>query len=61
MAELYQKSVKTINEHIQNIYNEKELTEKRTIRKNRIVQFEGIDKVREANFYNLEMIIAVIV
>ncbi len=29
MAELYQKSVKTINEQIQNIYNEKELTEKR--------------------------------
>lgn len=38
MAELYQKSVKTINEHIKNIYAEGELDEKSTIRKNRIVQ-----------------------
>lgn len=60
MAKLYQKSVKTINEHIKNIYEEKELLEKATIRKNRIVQKEGNRSVeREVSFYNLEMIIAV--
>ncbi|MDE1549841.1 virulence RhuM family protein [Jeotgalibaca caeni] len=60
MAELFQKSVKTINEHIKNIYDEGELSENRTIRKNRIVQIEGTREVaREVTFYNLEMIIAV--
>lgn len=60
MAELFQKSIKTINEHIKNIYEEKELEENATIRKNRIVQLEGSREVeREVIFYNLEMIIAV--
>lgn len=60
MADLYQKSVPTINEHIKNILADGELFEERTIRKNRIVQFEGNREVeRETNFYNLEMIIAV--
>lgn len=60
MAELYQKSVKTINEHIKNIYDENELIESGTIRKNRIVQTEGGREIsRETNFYNLEVIIAV--
>lgn len=60
IAELYQKSVKTINEHIKNIYKERELQENSTIRKNRIVQMEGSRQVeREISFYNLEMIIAV--
>ncbi|WP_214775572.1 virulence RhuM family protein [Exiguobacterium sp. s37] len=60
MAELFQKSVKTINEHIKNIYEEKELEESLTIRKNRIVKLEGSREVeREVAFYNLEMIIAV--
>ena len=60
IAELYQKDVRTINEHIINIYEENELEENRTIRKNRIVQNEGNRRVeREVNFYNLEMIIAV--
>lgn len=60
MAELFQKSVKTINEHIKNIYDERELQEEATIRKNRIVQIEGSREVeREVTFYNLEMIIAV--
>ena len=40
-AELYQKGVNTINEHIKNIYAEGELEENRTIRENRIVQIEG--------------------
>ncbi|MFB1050639.1 hypothetical protein [Paraliobacillus sp. JSM ZJ581] len=41
IAELYQKGVNTINDHIKNIYVEGELRESATIRKNRIVQFEG--------------------
>jgi len=59
MADLYQKSTNTINEHIKNIYEEEELDEKATIRKNRIVQNEGNRRVeRDVTFYNLEMIIA---
>lgn len=41
ISELFQKSIKTINEHIKNIYAEQELEEFSTIRKNRIVQSEG--------------------
>ncbi|GGA69489.1 virulence RhuM family protein [Ornithinibacillus halotolerans] len=60
IAELYQKGVNTINEHIKNIYAEGELQESSTIRKNRIVQTEGKRKVeREVSFYNLEMILAI--
>lgn len=60
IAELYQKGVNTINEHIKNIYAEGELQERVTIRKNRIVQIEGKREVeREVSFYNLEMIIAI--
>lgn len=60
ISELYQKGVNTINEHIKNIFNEKELNEESTIRKNRIVQTEGNRQVeREVTFYNLDMILAV--
>lgn len=60
IAELFQKGVSTINEHIKNVYAEGELTEEATIRKNRIVQIEGSREVeRDVTFYNLEMIIAV--
>lgn len=60
IAELYQKSVNTINEHIKNIYAEGELEEAATIRKNRIVQTEGKREVeRDVAFYNLEMILAI--
>lgn len=60
IAELYQKGVNTINEHIKNIYAEGELNGLSTIRKNRIVQTEGKREVeREVSFYNLEMIIAI--
>ncbi|KEF36129.1 virulence protein [Schinkia azotoformans MEV2011] len=60
IAELYQKGVNTINEHIKNIYAEGELQESATIRKNRIVQTEGKREVeREVSFYNLEIIIAI--
>lgn len=60
ISELYQKGVNTINEHIKNIFNEGELSEESTIRKNRIVQTEGNRQVeRDVSFYNLDMILAV--
>ncbi len=60
MAELYQVDVRTINEHIINIYEEGELEENRTIRNFRIVQAEGKRRVsREIRHYNLDMILAV--
>ncbi len=60
IAELYQKSVNTINEHIKNIYSEGELRESAPIRKNRIVQTEGKREVgRIVAFYNLEKIISI--
>ena len=60
MAELFQKSVKTISEHTKNIYNEGELEREPTIWKSRIVQKEGSRQVaREIDFYNLDMIISV--
>lgn len=40
MAELFQRNVPTINEHIKNVYEEGELEEGATIRKFRIVQTE---------------------
>jgi hypothetical protein len=60
MSELFQKDIRTINEHIQNIYAEKELQPISTIRKFRIVQMEGERKVaRFVDFYNLDVIISV--
>ena len=60
IAELYQKSIKTINEHIKNIYEERELDPQATIRKFRIVQPEGDREVeRLVDFYNLDVILAV--
>jgi len=59
MAELFQKDVRTVNEHIKNILNEGEL-DRSTIRKFRIVQKEGSRRVsREMEFYNLDMIISI--
>ena len=59
MAELFQKDVRTVNEHIKNIFAEGEL-DASTIRKFRIVQQEGRRQVRrEIDFYNLYMIISV--
>ncbi len=60
MAELFQKDVRTINEHIKNIYSEGELRHEATIRKFRIVQTEGARQVtRYVDFYNLDMIISI--
>ncbi len=41
IAELFGVDVRTVNDHLKNIYAEGELTEEATIRKNRIVQKEG--------------------
>ncbi|MBW2569673.1 MAG: virulence RhuM family protein [Deltaproteobacteria bacterium] len=60
MAELFQVGVNTINYHVKEIYNERELLPEPTIRKFRIVQKEGKRKVsRSVDFYNLDMIISV--
>ncbi len=60
MAEVFGVDVRTINEHLQNIYKTEELEENSTVRKIRTVQDEGgRDVEREVNFYNLDAIIAV--
>jgi len=60
MAELFQKDVRTINEHLKTIYSEKELDPESTIRKFRIVRTEGKRNVsRLVEFYNLEAILSV--
>ncbi len=60
MARLFGVTVPTIKEHLTNIFKDKELDEKSTIRKFRIVQKEGNREVeREQMFYNLDAIIAV--
>ena len=60
MSELFGVDVRTVNEHLQNIYNTDELAKEATIRKIRTVQKEGNRKVsRELDFYNLDAIIAV--
>ncbi len=60
MAELFGVDVRTVNEHLQNIYASGELIQDPTIRKIRIVQREGArDVAREIEFYNLDAIISV--
>ena len=60
MADLFQKDVRTINEHIKNILVEGEQASEATIRKFRIVQIEGKREVaRSVDFYNLDIILAV--
>ena len=45
IAELFQKDVRTTNEHLQNIYEEAELDPAATIRKFRIVRREGTREI----------------
>jgi hypothetical protein len=60
IAELFQKDVRTVNEHLQNIYAEREIEARATIRKFRIVRREGSrDVEREIEHYNLDAILAV--
>ncbi|MFA6106472.1 MAG: RhuM family protein [Patescibacteria group bacterium] len=57
MAELFDKDVKTVNEHIKNVFFEGELAENSVIRKFRITASDG--KSYETMFYNLDVIISV--
>lgn len=60
MSELFNKDVRTINEHIMNIFKTEELSKDPTIRKFRIVRQEGDREVqRNLDHYNLDMIISV--
>lgn len=57
MAELFQKDVRTINEHIRNIFAEGELNEESVIRNSRITAADG--KQYDTRHYNLDTIISV--
>jgi len=60
MGALFDKDVRTVNEHIGNLYQEGELQADSTIRKFRIVRQEGKRRVqREIEHYNLDVIISV--
>lgn len=60
IAELFNVDVRTVNEHLLNIYLEQELDENSTIRNFRIVQNEAKRKVtRDIKHYNLDAILAV--
>lgn len=60
IAQLFGKSISTINEHLKQIYSTEELSPESTIRKFRIVQNEGgHDVTRNINYYNLDAIISV--
>jgi len=60
IAKLFDVEVNTINYHLKEIFNARELLPNSTIRKFRIVQKEGNrDIVREIEHYNLEGIIAI--
>jgi hypothetical protein len=60
MAELYQKDVRTVNEHLKNVYADGELNPDATIRKFRIVAREGArDVERLVDHYNLDAVLQV--
>ena len=59
MAELFDTSKQDISYHINNIYEEKELEENRTVKEFLTVQNEGTRSVsRKVKYYNLDMIIS---
>lgn len=60
LAELFGKDIRTINEHLSNIFAEGELEREPTIRKFRMVRQEGKRAVqRDIEHYNLDAIISV--
>ncbi len=60
MAELFDVDIRTISEHLKNIFAQGEVSSEATIRKFRIVQKEGSrDVERNIDFYNLDAIISV--
>lgn len=60
MAQLFDVSVKTISEHLRNVYESGELERESTIRKFQTVQIEGSRQVtRNIDHYNLDAVISV--
>lgn len=60
LAELFGVDVRTVSEHLRNVYNSGELNEEATLRKIRMVRTEGSREVaRDIEFYNLDAIISV--
>lgn len=57
MAELFDKNVRTISEHIRNIFRERELSESAAIRDFRITAADG--KFYDTSHYSLDVIISV--
>jgi len=57
MAQLFQKDLRTINEHILNVFKEKELEKKSVIRNFRITASDG--KRYNTSCYNLDVVISV--
>jgi len=57
MSELFQKEVRTINEHVQNIFAERELSPDSVIRKFPITASDG--KTYDTMHYNLDVAISV--
>lgn len=57
MAELFEKDIRTVNEHTKNIFKEGELEKDSVIRKFRITAADG--KKYNTNMYNLDLIISV--
>lgn len=57
MAKLFEVSIPTINEHLKNIFESKELDENSVIRNFRTTASDG--KTYDTNFYNLDVIISV--
>lgn len=57
MGELFDVDVRTINDHLLNIFKSGELSENSVIRKNRITADDGKNYL--TNFYNLDAIISV--
>ena len=57
LAELFEKDVRTVNEHLQNIFEERELSPDSVIRKFRITAADG--KTYDTQHYNLDVIISV--
>ena len=60
MSMLFDVDIRTINEHLRNIYSQGEVDKDTTIRKSRIVQKEGNRNIsREVFIYSLDAIISV--
>ena len=60
LAELFDRDVKTIGKHINNVFKEKELNKSSTIANFATVQIEGDREVkRDVEYYNLDVIISI--